>query len=620
MSRKANSSKTKATPTAKAKSTTTKRGSARVKAAVKAQPLTAPSNSVRKAYPVLDDFFSYTWSKVPLRHAFGVYALCLYANLPDYLEVATESLTEGGDDKDCDLCLIDSESGDAFIVQATIGDEWNKPSASTNKADDLLTALSWLLKQPYDRIPEIIRPKAVELQEALAARDIKHLHLLFVHNCQQSAAVKESLATVAESSKTLLSDPNVTVTALEIGLPHLQHLYNSLTKQIVVEKKVRFSIKGMLKESGDGWDSVQTTVEGSILHDLWQTYKDDLFSANIRGFLDMLGRKTSVNRGILDTVTRAPKRFWAFNNGVTILTNDFTRKPGVLVVKGVSVINGAQTTGVLGSAPREQAAACRVPCRFIKCKDANVVNEIIENNNTQNAIKAFDIRSNDPIQRRLQAEFSTAHIVYLHRREGAQRLRDSAVQAEILAPFLAAFHGKFQIAIRQRRTIFEDRSTYGEVFPPQISARHALLVHSLSFAINDYKIELLTRNKTATLNEQEQAHYEFLQYSTSKLFVMSVVGRLAAQILGKPIPDLFTWMLAASYTDDKWRTVIVSRWQPLVQSIIPLIVAQIETGMKDVVRSTQDLDRIARKVGFQIQSLRGSYDSVMSPIRDVSSF
>jgi hypothetical protein len=440
-----------------------------------------------------------------------------------------------------------------------------------------------------------------------------------VHNCRQSVEVEEALATVAVSAKTLVADPAVTVTALEIGLPRLQHLYNSLTKQIVVEKKISFPVRGTLKETGDGWEAVQTTIDGLILHDLWREHKDDLFSANIRGFLDMLSRKTSVNRGILDTVTRVPKRFWAFNNGVTILTKSFAVENGAVVANGVSVINGAQTTGVLGNAPREQAAACRLPCRFIKCGDADLVNEIIENNNTQNAIKAFDIRSNDAVQRRLQTEFSSANIVYLHRRQGAQRLTASAIQAESLAPFLAAFHGEFQIAIRQRRTIFEDRSTYDEVFPKQISAQHVLLVQSLTVALNNYKLKLVAGEKSSTLNEPEQALHDFLKFSTAKLFIIGVIGRIAPQIAGQPLPDLFGWKIGTQHFKDAWRTTLVSRWEPLVESVAPLVVSQVEGDAKDVVRSTRDLDKIARKVGFQLQSLKSQYASVMSPVRDVCS-
>ncbi len=581
------------------------------------QELTKPTKSVIALYPVLDDFFAADWKGVPLRHAFGVYSLCLYANLPDYAEVASESITEGGDDKDCDLCLIDSEAGDAFIVQATASDDWNKPTASTNKADDLLTALSWLLTKPYSRIPESIRPKAIELQEALARKEVKHIHLLYVHNNQQSHDVKESLTTVANSAKTLLAGYDVTVTSLEIGLPKLQHLYNSLTKQIVVEDRITFTVNGMLDEAGDGWEAVQTTIEGSILHDLWNQHKDDLFSANIRGFLDMLSRKTSINRGILETVTKVPKRFWAFNNGVTILTKGITKQGGSLTATGVSVINGAQTTGVLGNAPREQAAACRVPCRFIKCSDSDIVNEIIENNNTQNAIKAFDIRSNDVVQARLQTEFSSANIVYLHRRQGAQRLSGSSIQAEAIAPFLAAFHSKFQVAIRQRRTIFEDRSIYDSVFPKQISAGHVLLVQSLSTALNNYKLDLVARHRQSTLNEPEVLLNEFLKYSTAKLFMIGIVGRIASQIAGQPLPDLFSWKIAPSYFKENWKSTLVNRRKPFVESLAPIVYSQVEGDPKDVVRSNKELDKIAMKTSFQLQSLKLQYESVMSPIRDV---
>lgn len=582
------------------------------------QALTKPSRATIEAFPVLEDFYAVDWKGVPLRHAYGAYALSLYANLPDYTEVASASLTEGSNDKDCDLCLIDSEAGDAFVVQATVSDDWCKSTASTNKADDLLTAVSWLLKKPYDHIPADLRPKAIELQEALARKEIKHLHLLFVHNCQLSRDVESSLATVADSAKTLIGDTAVTVTALEIGLPRLQHLYNSLTKQIVVEKEISFAVRGILKESGDGWEAVQTTIEGSILHDLWKEYKDDLFSANIRGFLDMLGRKTSVNRGILQTVTSTPQRFWAFNNGVTILTKSFdASKDGTVTVNGVSVINGAQTTGVLGTAPREHAAECRVPCRFIKCGDADVVNEIIENNNTQNAIKAFDIRSNNTVQRRLQTEFSSVDIVYLHRRQGAQRLSASAIQAEALAPFLAAFHGKFQIAIRQRRTIFEDLSTYGEVFPVQISAQHVLLVHSLSVALNNYKLKLVAGEKQSQLNEPESRLHEFLTFSTAKLFIIGVIGSIASQIAGHKLPDLFAWKVAKPYFKNTWLTTLVNRWEPFVEALVPIVVLYLDGEAKDVVRSSADLKKVAGKAAMQLQSLKSQYESVMSPIRDV---
>ena len=44
----------------------------------------------------------------------------------------------------------------------------------------------------------------------------------------------------------------------------------------------------------------------------------------------------------MDSVIRDPRKYWAFNNGVTILTRQFEKTNGSVTVNGVSVINGAQ--------------------------------------------------------------------------------------------------------------------------------------------------------------------------------------------------------------------------------------------------------------------------------------
>jgi hypothetical protein len=583
------------------------------------QPITKPGDAVRRKYPVVDDYLAYDWQHVPPRHAYGAYALSLFANLPDYLDVVADALTDGSDDKDIDLCLVDREAGQIYVAQSYLADEWDKPSAPGNKADDLLTGLSWLLRAKDSDIPQVLKKKAKEVQHALQSKEdkIDTVHLLYIHNCQESENVKSSLRTVASSGTTLIQNDSVRVSALEIGLPRLQHFYESLTKPIVVEESIEFDITAHTNEKGNGWEAIATTITGVMLHDLWQKHHDDLFSANVRGFLDMLRRKTSINRGILETVQTDPSRFWAYNNGVTILTKRIEVKGGKLTAQGVSVINGAQTTGVLGNAPRESAAKVRVPCRFIKSSDPKIVEQIIDFNNTQNAIKSFDFRSNDPSQRRLSSQFKDYDITYLHRRQGASRLPPGAIQAEVIAPYLAAFHGHFQIAIRQRRTIFEDRSTYGDVFPSSITADHVYMVQCLADAATKSKIELHEKVELGTANKPEKTTNEFLGHSTSKFFVAGVVGQLAEQVFGQPIPDLFAWSAKAAHVKQD-RSFMEGCWKVVMNGLIPLIVKEAGDDLYETVRSTTELKRVAENVGFLIHSLKSQFDSIMSAIRDVT--
>lgn len=70
----------------------------------------------------------------------------------------------------------------------------------------------------------------------------------------------------------------------------------------------------------------------------------------------------------------------------------------------MSIVNGAQTTGALGTLPRLPPESVKVQARFIKVKDADadLIQNIIQYNNSQNKVEASDFRSTDKIQKRLK--------------------------------------------------------------------------------------------------------------------------------------------------------------------------------------------------------------------------
>jgi len=560
---------------------------------------------------------AYPWGEIPLRQAYGIYALGLYADYPDYADLAAEALTEGGDDKDVDFCQVDTEVGEAYVGQCYVSEAYGKDEAPSNKADDLLTGLSWLLNRSLDDVPETLRAKARELQDAFQNQQVERLHLLYVHNAKESDNVSNALKTVASSAQTLLQNDTVAVVAREFGLPQLDHLYQSLTKQIVVEDAISFPCSSTIEEKGTGWRALATTVSGEQLHELWQKYGSDLFSANIRGFLDMLKRKTSINRGILETIQTDPSRFWAFNNGITILTKKISKRKDTLRAQGVSVINGAQTTGVIGNAPLESARKVRVPCRFIECENSELIEQVIECNNTQNAIKSFDFRSNDKTQRRLAVEFRKFNIVYKHRREGAKKLQAGSIQAEVVAPYLAAFRGEFQVAIRQRRTIFEDRLMYGKVFPAEMVAQHVFLIQALADALGVVKQHLKAKVDAGSANAPERIMHEVMKHSTSKFFVAGVIGELAPMIMGRAIPSRTNWV-ANDRVVQADRTSLIACWCVAVESLLPLIANEIRDDSYAVVRSEKKLKDVAESVSFVVQSIITQLSSSFASIRETT--
>ena len=83
-----------------------------------------------------------------------LYALQLRFNIDDIHSVASDSLTDGGDDKKCDLIYIDRDNGFAVIAQAYMKqDPKESDLAPANKASDLNTASAWVLSSDVDSVP-----------------------------------------------------------------------------------------------------------------------------------------------------------------------------------------------------------------------------------------------------------------------------------------------------------------------------------------------------------------------------------------------------------------------------------------------------------------------------------
>lgn len=127
--------------------------------------------------------------------------------------------------------------------------------------------------------------------------------------------------------------------------------------------------------------------------------RDSLFAWNIRKYLGDRG----INKDIKRTAQEEPDKFFYCNNGITAVCQDFQVIRNKLRIEKFQIINGAQTVASIANAKANEDVW--VLFRLIKTKrtdvDSGINNDIIRANNTQNAIKLSDFRSNDQIQKYL---------------------------------------------------------------------------------------------------------------------------------------------------------------------------------------------------------------------------
>lgn len=143
--------------------------------------------------------------------------------------------------------------------------------------------------------------------------------------------------------------------------------------------------------------------------------KNILFGQNLRESLV----KSKTYEGMKKTINKEPEKFWFYNNGITVVTEDYNTEQSKeneqvekFILEKFSIINGAQTTSALGQFLREakiekddkaidQLKKVYVLTRILKVNDPTFQSNIAIYNNTQNPITTRDMASNRPEQLKL---------------------------------------------------------------------------------------------------------------------------------------------------------------------------------------------------------------------------
>ena len=365
-------------------------------------------NTDRKHQAMSIPVFGSLQSRTALVDRYGNNALLLYAlemrfGIDDILTTAESCITDGPDDRKCDAIYIDRDTACAVIAQCYMA-ERPTGAAPANKAADLNAAVSWILAGAPTDMNEGLRAAAEDLNSAIQAGEIERVELWYCHNLTESINVQTELDTAAKTAKGLLATRHagvqITVGALEVGVTKLDEWYTSIQRPILVADKVTVEVDGWFEESGTDWTAVCTSIPARWLTQLNQKYGDKLFSANVRGYMPSRRTARNINFNMEETAKTTPGQFWAFNNGVTILVNEFSvdnsdPPSSRLVLDGVAIVNGAQTTGALSRSDSPRLADASVLARFIRCDNQETVESLIRFNNSQNPIQASDFRSTD---------------------------------------------------------------------------------------------------------------------------------------------------------------------------------------------------------------------------------
>lgn len=215
-----------------------------------------------------------------------------------------------------------------------------------------------------------------------------------------------------------------------------------------------------------------------------------LFAKNVR---QSLGSSNKVNRELSRTIHSDKIRdFFFYHNGITALCDamQLSQDGRSITVEGLSVVNGCQSLTTIYSASERirsnESKDAHVLFRFYEIKDRTFGDRISINTNSQSAVKARDLRSNDRVMVGLKKAFETRYpdgMFMSKRGDIAPASKDMAkvVDAATFAKMLMAWHCQRPNYAANEKKLFDEH--YKTLFKTGYSPESMLVLQQWMNAI-----------------------------------------------------------------------------------------------------------------------------------------
>lgn len=337
----------------------------------------------------------------------------------DY-DSAAKTITDGYHDIGIDAVYNDASQKKLILVQS----KWRKDgngSVSQEEANTFIAGIKRVINLDFNGCNEKLAAKQPEITAAIRDMDYQ-IEMLFCHTGNQ-AMDNYALRPIDELLGQVNEDD--TIELLVFAESKLQDIYDYLANG---QNSDNIVLDDVLLNNWGTVDAPYKAYYGTIpvaaTGEWFNQYGNRLFAKNIRYYKG----STEVNQGIKEVLKNEPDKFFYYNNGIKVLCKKIIKKAaysadrntGHFVLEGVSLVNGAQTTGTIGAVYAEHPdllSSARVYIQMIDLGEASEEQavQITKLSNTQNKIEGKDFASLDPNQERLRMELSFVGIQYLYK-------------------------------------------------------------------------------------------------------------------------------------------------------------------------------------------------------------
>lgn len=344
-------------------------------------------------------------------------------------------ITDGADDKQIDAIIVDDDKSVVRIIQ---GKFIGHGSVDGEPLREVLS--SWIQIKDLARLQNVANSKLkAKLSElATALEDDYEVSFELITTGALTPAAQADLATFQEELAKLSENESfdATIHVIDAGELRRRYEYAIETDNPSLNYKLDLSGSKHMYHEIAGTPVVVAALPLKECIKLPGIKDGTLFQKNVR---QSLGTSNAVNKGIRQSILGDKRSdFFFFHNGVTALCNKMTYDDAgqALSLHGLSVVNGCQSLNTILSCSEtvKKVDDAFILFRFYEIPQRDRADKISINTNSQSAVKARDLRSNDKrvlaLKKAFELKYPTGYFI-TKRGEAAPADRNKAEVVEL---------------------------------------------------------------------------------------------------------------------------------------------------------------------------------------------
>lgn len=301
-----------------------------------------------------------------------------------------ECITDGAGDKQIDAVYIDNQDSIIYIIQGKFY------SGATVDAEPLREVLaSWVQIKDLERLQENANDKLkVKINEI--AQAIEEDYSICFELITTSKLTEPAYKDFVTFQKELNEDENLSANIYLVDKETLQVKYEEALNKNRPYINFDFHVDSdkCMQIDLDGTKAVIVAIPLKECIQIPGIHDGSLFRKNVR---QSLGTSNKVNKGIAKTLKNNSQDFFLLHNGITAICSKITLEGNTLRTKELNVVNGCQSLSTIYSCSEsiKNSDGGYVMFRFYEIDDTEKADTISISTNSQSAVKARDLRSND---------------------------------------------------------------------------------------------------------------------------------------------------------------------------------------------------------------------------------